>query len=240
MSRLTVALLAGVALIGAGGIASAQMSTTYDPAQLPAFKGKVVQYLPNPRGEVDGLLLDDGTEVHVPPHLSTQLVFAVHPGDSVTIHGLKARAVAMVAAASITNDASNVTLVETAPHGHHGDAHMEVTGKVKAALHNLRGDVDGVLLDNGSVIHLPPHEATRLAAQLAPGQTVLAHGMGVAGALGTAIFARDIGPDAAHLTTLASPHPGWDHEGGEHWKHAHHAPGKDGAPPPPPAAAPAQ
>ncbi len=55
---------------------------------------------------MDGLILDDGTEVHLPPHLGAQLVAAVKPGDVVTIHGLRARAVPMVQAVSITNDAT--------------------------------------------------------------------------------------------------------------------------------------
>ena len=47
----------------------------YDPAQLPETKGKVAQYLLNPRGMVDGLLLDNGTEVHLNPMIGTELVF---------------------------------------------------------------------------------------------------------------------------------------------------------------------
>jgi hypothetical protein len=36
-----------------------------------------------PRGEVDGLILNDGTEVKLPPHLTGQIVFAIRPGDAV-------------------------------------------------------------------------------------------------------------------------------------------------------------
>ena len=38
----------------------------------------------------------DGTQVHLPPHLGAQLVFAVRPGDPVTVRGLKAREIPMV------------------------------------------------------------------------------------------------------------------------------------------------
>ena len=62
----------------------------YDPQQLPAIKGTVSRYTLTPRGDVDGLILSDGTEVHFPPHLSTQLVYAVKPGDAATVRGLKA------------------------------------------------------------------------------------------------------------------------------------------------------
>src|SRR5580704_7774352 len=110
MSPLRISLLAATILAGAG-MALAQPAPTYDPAQLPAMKGKVAQYTLTPRGDVDGLILDDGTEVHVPPSVSTELVFAVHPGDAITIHGLKAHAEPMIAAASITNDASGITVM---------------------------------------------------------------------------------------------------------------------------------
>src|SRR5271154_1456779 len=99
MSRLKLSLLAATLLAGVGAVALAQPAPTYDPAQLPAVKGKVVQYTLTPRGDVDGLILDDGTEVHVPPSVSSELVFAVRPGDAVTIHGLKTRTEPILAAA---------------------------------------------------------------------------------------------------------------------------------------------
>ena len=86
------------------------VSPTYDPAQLPEVKGKVAQYLLDParrRRRADPRRRHRGA---VPP-------FAFHPtgirgqaGRRVTIHGLKARALPMVAAASVTNDATGVTV----------------------------------------------------------------------------------------------------------------------------------
>src|SRR5215207_1763361 len=70
-------------------VACAQTTPLYDPAQLPEVKGTVQAYSLTPRGDVDGLILNDGTEVHFPPHMSAQLVFAVKPGDAVTVHGLR-------------------------------------------------------------------------------------------------------------------------------------------------------
>ena len=59
LSSLTTTFLAVPLLLGLAGTARAQGTPTYDTAQLPATKGKVSQYLLNPRGSVDGLLLDD-------------------------------------------------------------------------------------------------------------------------------------------------------------------------------------
>src|ERR1700761_156742 len=109
LMRTRYVQLAATLVAGNVGAALAQNASTYDPAQLPAIKGKVAEYSLTPRGDVDGLLLGDGTEVHLPPHLGTQLVFAVRPGDDVTIRGLRARAIPLVEAMSVTNDATGKT-----------------------------------------------------------------------------------------------------------------------------------
>jgi hypothetical protein len=237
------ALLASALMaLSAADAAYAQLGTTYDPAQLPTIKGKVAQYLPTARGDVDGLLLDDGTEVQVGPGASTQLVFAIKPGDSVTIHGLKARALPLVAAASVTNDATGATVLGGPPRLRDG-TQVSVEGHVKVALHDMRGDTNGVLLDDGTVVRLPPPEARKLGDVLAAGKDIVVRGEGYAGPLGKAVGAREIGPDADHLTRIAGPRPGWGAWMHEHWGHGHpgmmHADG-DRAPPPPPAAAPVQ
>ncbi len=241
---LKMALLATALMTAAAAdVAYAQLGSTYDPAQLPTIKGKVVQYIPTPRGDVDGLLLDDGTEVQIGPGASTQLVFAIKPGDSVTIHGLKARALPMVAAASITNDATGVTVLG-GPHMHE-HTQVSVEGHVKAALHDPRGETNGVLLDDGTIVRLPPPEAKKLSDILAIGKDVVVQGEGYAGPIGKAVGAREIGPDAAHLTRISGPRPGWGMWMREHWGHEHgpmhgaggpdgHGPDGAGGPPPPP------
>ena len=231
-------LLAATLLACAAGAAIAQNVTsqdvtghgaTYDTSELPATQGKVGQYSLTPRGDVDGLIMTDGTEVFLPPHLGTQLVFAVKPGDAVTIHGLHARALPMVQAMSIKNDATGATVTDSGPGGAPGpDANrqaMNDTGRVKAPLHGPRGDVNGALLEDGTIIRLPPPEAVRLASTLTVGAPLSVQGLGTEGPLGKVIEARAIGPDASHLQQVAVPPkpPG------------HHPPGGPGAEPPPPA-----
>ncbi len=240
MPRLRTFLLAATLLAGAGGAAVAQMDTattnTTNAAasnttqQLPTIKGQVAAYSLTPRGDVDGLILTDGTEVHLPPHLGAQLVFAVKPGDSVTVRGLKAQAIPVVQAMQVTNDATHKSVTDAGPGagpgGPRGPAGqpMEAQGKVKQALYGPRGDMNGVLLEDGTQIHLPPPEAQRLAAQLAPGQTVYAKGMGTASPLGKVIGAQAIGPSSTQLAQIAAPPP--PHGGPGHDRH--------GPPPPPP------
>ena len=206
MSRIKAALLAATIFVSASGAVLAQPA--YDPAQLPEMKGKITQFTLTPRGDIDGFLLADGTEVHVPPSASTALAFTLKPGDSVTIHGLKARALPMIAAASVTNDATGATV--TARMGRHQPGpQTEAKGTIKATLHEPRGEVNGVLLDDGTIVRLPPPEAKRLEAQLAVGKPLLVRGESLVSPLGRVILTRQLGADANSLTDVKTPsHPG--------------------------------
>ncbi|WP_428391844.1 hypothetical protein [Lichenicoccus sp.] len=205
---------------GAGATAALaqQLGGTYDIAQMPALHGKVAQYDLTPRGDVDGLILQDGTEVHFPPHLGTQMVAAVRPGEAVTIHGLKARVLPLVQAMSVTGDASGKTVVDNGPpgpghrppppHGPHpgpgGRPHgwgqaMQAQGTIKMQLHGPRGELNGALLADGTMVHFPPPEASRLAASLQPGKVIAVRGHGVDNTLGHSIAADAVGPSLDNL-----------------------------------------
>jgi hypothetical protein len=261
ITRRQRAMLLGATLLAGGGAAAAMaqgIGNTYDPAQMPAFHGKVTQYDLNPRGDVDGLILDDGTEVHFPPHLGTEVVAAVRPGEAVTIHGLKARALPLVMAMSVTGDASGKTVVDNGPPGpgRHGPPpphgpmgprgmmgmpELQAQGVVKMQLHGPRGELNGVLLADGTMVHFPPPDADRLSAMLVVGQTIMVRGNGVENSLGRAIGAEAIGPSADKMVEIAPPH-GHHHPGGpdgpggpgdDDAGPGGHRGGPPGAPPPP-------
>ena len=178
------------------------------------IKGTVARYTLTPRGDVDGLILADGTEVHFPPHLSTQLVYAVKPGDAVTMRGLKALGVPLVAAVSITNDGSRQSVIDNGPgfgRGPKGPREAvqptSVQGRVQRALHGPRGEVNGAMLDDGTILRLPPPEAERFAALLAPGQTIAAQGDGLVTPMGRVVEVQAIGPSPAQLAWVQRPGP---------------------------------
>ncbi|MGB9164037.1 MAG: hypothetical protein WCC41_06245, partial [Rhodomicrobium sp.] len=75
-----------------------ERAPVYDPGQLPAFNGRVQQFTLTPRGDIDGFILTDGTEVKTPPHLSTQVAVTLRNGDAVTIRGLRAAAIPLIEA----------------------------------------------------------------------------------------------------------------------------------------------
>ncbi|WOJ91661.1 hypothetical protein RZS28_19615 (plasmid) [Methylocapsa polymorpha] len=223
-SHQKLALLAGT-LIGAAGVALAQQAPPNDAAKMSIFKGAVAQYSLTPGGEVDGLILADGTEVFWPPHFSTQLVFSIRPGDAVTIQGSKVGVTPMVAAESVTNDATSVTVANMGPPS--PPKRLEDEGRIKAQLHDRRGTLNGVLLEDGTIVRVPPPEAERLAANLAVGQPLYASGDGVASPLGKVIAAHEIGPEKMHLSKISDSLF-------ERWKQDIFGGRGDDVPPPPP------
>lgn len=204
--------------------APAGRGPVYDPNQLPAFNGRVQQFTLTPRGDIDGFILTDGTEIKTPPHLSTQMAVTLRGGDAVTVHGLRAAAIPLVEAMSVTNDATGQTVVDYGPPPkglkgrgwwERGPGQATLQGRIRMALHGPKGDVNGVLLEDGTIVRLPPREAARFASLLTPGQTVSVQGDMSASVLGSVIDASAIG---ASFTTMNQIGPGalW------------------GAPPPPP------
>jgi hypothetical protein len=220
MKARDIFLAAGLLATGMETAALGQGVAVHDADQFPAIQGKVAQYSLTPRGEVDGVILDDGTQVHLPPHLGAQLVFAIKPGDQITVRGLKARQIAFIEAVSVTNDATHLSVIDTGPPGPRDTGQpLQATGHIKTQLHGPRGDLNGVLLEDGTIIRLPPEEADRLSSQLAVSQPLYVTGQGMASSLGKVIEARQVGPSAAQLAEIQPGPPG---------------PGRRGPPPPPP------
>ena len=181
----------------------------FAPDDLPASTGRVAQYSLTPRGDVDGLILEDGTEIHLPPHLGPQLIQVVKPGDVVAIRGLRARAIPMVQAVEITNQATGRSVTDSpgapaAPPPDLGTLHpISVAGTIRSQLHGPKGDLNGVLLSDGTMIHLPPGDAARLASLLQPGAPLAVVGNGLSSPLGQVVAATRIGATPDQTTPLA-------------------------------------
>jgi hypothetical protein len=233
---LLAALLTAIALTAAAAVYGQAPGPLWDATQLPETKGTVKQYTLTPRGDVDGLILTDSTEIKLPPHLTAQIVFAVKPGDAVSVRGLRARALPLVDAASVTNLVTGATVTDNGPLGGPGRATTETTlsGKIATVLHGKRGEVNGALLENGTVLRLPPPEAERMQSLLQPGESVAVRGVSLVTPLGTVIEVRAIGSTPEQLTELAVPPPrGPGPKGGP--KAKGRGPAEFGPPPPPPA-----
>ena len=205
-------LLLTAALLASGvGAAGAQNAATYDPNQVPATRGRVAQYSLTPRGDVDGLILTDGTQVHLPPHLGAQLVQIIKPGEAVTIHGLRAQAIPVIQALSVTSDGSGRSVVDTGPPATPPTPlatdrqWMQVQGRVREPLYGPRGDLNGALLEDGTQVHLPPDQAMTMSALLASGVTLVAQGYAATGPYGKSIDAQKIGQSPTQMVQVGPP-----------------------------------
>jgi hypothetical protein len=200
----------------------------YDPQQFPTQRGVVQQFTLTPSGDIDGLILVDGTEVKTPPHLSTQMAYSVKLGDTVTIHGLRAAALALVQAVSVTDEQSGRSVVDDGPPGPGRrpppppadpaslDNLVEIHGHVRITLHGPQGEVNGALMEDGTNLRLPPPEAARFSGLLRPGQALVAKGVKTANAVGIVVDAHEIGASEDQMSIVAEPR------------------GPGGRPPPPP------
>lgn len=204
---LLSAVVAASLLVSASAIAQVPppLSGTYDWTQLPETKGVVKQYVLGPRGNVDGLILQDGTEVNFPPHLGTQIVFAVKPGDTVSIRSLRARMTPLIDAAMVRNEASGLTIADTGPEPR-ADYNSTITsGNITQLLYGKQGEVNGVLLEDGTIVRLPPHEAARLSNVLVAGNPLSVSGALNATPFGKVVEAWSVGASQSSMIELDRP-----------------------------------
>lgn len=213
-----ILFLAGLVLAFASALGSGLRAA--DLAGLPAVRGRVDLFTLTPRGEIDGLVLADGTEVKTPPHLSEAVAAAVRRGDRVTVLGLKAAALPLVQALSIADEATGRTVRDEGT-GRPAPARDEawagapvrrrVEGRIRLPLHGMRGEVNGALLEDGTVLRLPPPEAARRAALLVPGRPVAAEGLWRSWPLGSVLEISALGAAADRMDPVGPATHGLEH-----------------------------
>ncbi len=181
--------------------------------QSPATQGEVGRMLINPYGEVDGLRLVDGTIVKFPPHMAAELTAAVKPGQMVRVFGRREGG-GGVEADSIVNVATAQTVFNQPPlaGARRLPPHLraqslqtqKVAGRIDAVLTGPRGEVNGVILADGSMVRFPPDSAP---PSLQPGAPFAASGLGTRNAYGTSLEAVRIGSSLSALQPVYDPVP---------------------------------
>ncbi|GKS84014.1 hypothetical protein AVHY2522_00375 [Acidovorax sp. SUPP2522] len=174
-------------------------------AQAPAAEqsatasGRLQRWLPNPNGEADGLLLQDGTQIAFPPHLSESLTAWLRPGDPLEVTGWHRpdapvlRAETFQSQGRTVQDTPPTPGQRPPPPPREALTALQANGRVAQVLFNSRGDAHGLLLEDGVVVRFPPHMGTSVAALLKPGATVAVRGWGTRNALGTGMEAAQMG-----------------------------------------------
>jgi len=158
--------------------------------------GTVSMYLLNPRGEVDGLLLADGSQVKFPPHMSADLTRSVKPNERITAQGV--REVSPVFTAFTITNSSGQSLNEARPMQPPPPPDLQgVNLKPMQADEKIR-----VVLDDGMIVRIAPHVSTQFSALLQTGATISAKGYGTENEFGRAFEATEVGAQGQTLTPI--------------------------------------
>jgi hypothetical protein len=167
-----------------------------DPDFLPETMGTIRQFTQTPLGEADGLVLDDDTYIHVPPHLTGQMLEIFGPGDAVWVRGARLRAVPVIAAVALAA-ADGRRVVDEGP-GNHGKPAkpslepMAADGVVRVVLRAPKCELRGAVLTDGTVLRLGGKDAERFADLIHPGLRIEARGKGMDTALGRVLETREL------------------------------------------------
>ena len=187
------------------GLCFASSETKAQPPDRGGSKtvqGTVQRSTTAPMGEVDGAVLDDGTVIHWPPHLSDRFSEIAVRGDRVRATGRMETGPegdTHLEVRTVTNLRTNASLEYDAPApppppgpgrrrgpvpppppppgprpGYRVDsaATQSVQGTIQRMTTAPMGEVDGAILDDGTVIHWPPHLTDRFSAVVARGDRV--------------------------------------------------------------------
>jgi hypothetical protein len=202
----------------AGPIAAPPPPPAYDAQPLPETRGTVQRFTLTPGGELDGFLLTDGTEVHLPPHLSDQLAAAVRPGDPVSVRGYRSLVAPLIVAATVTDTSTNQTVVDQGPPPpgarprplppgvpSPGSQQTSFNGRVQTSLYGPAGDLNGAVLYDGTIVRMPPREAYQFASLLTPGQMLTVQGWALSTSYGRVVDAWTVGPASAQAAPPVAP-----------------------------------
>jgi hypothetical protein len=177
----------------------------------PVADGVVDRYLLNPRGDVSGLLLRDGSQMHVTLRAAQDLTKAIQPGDHVRVHGRRVSDSPLVKPDVIINvtDGRSFTVpyrldLPMPPREERPTVtEMNAAGTIRVLLYDhLKDVVNGALLSDGTQVRLPPDVGEHFHASLQQNMDVEVRGYGTTTPYGSALEASAIGRKGQPMTHL--------------------------------------
>lgn len=183
----------------------------YFRRQRPVAEGDIERYVVDPRGEVEGLLLADGSHLYVTSRAADQLVQALKPGDRVLVYGSRNPDAPIIQPDRISNLSTGATFIVPLRLDlpmQEQERHLSVTeltaaGTIRVLLyHPVKGIVQGMLLSDGTQIRLPLDVGEDVRKSFHVGDPVTVHGNGTVNAFGRSIEAVAIGKGDGPLVPL--------------------------------------
>ncbi|WP_338871638.1 hypothetical protein WBJ53_25920 [Spirosoma sp. SC4-14] len=161
----------GSGRFGRGGALTALTSVT----------GTVGQWTSNDDGILDGFTLSDSpTTIKFPPHLGEQVQKALKPGSAVSVTGYTEASPEgsrfhmtslMAGKTTVVSGPPVVSATPPAP-----PALVTETGKITDYRFGRDGRVNGFVLDNKTIVRVPPHVAYQLTNLVTKGSTITVQG----------------------------------------------------------------
>ena len=130
--------------------------------------------------------------------MATKLVSIAAPADKVKLKGFRENKV-LFEAETVTNVKTNdsVTVADPippdqAPASHKGLAEFKSHGTIRVQLLGRRGEVNGLILQNGTIVLFGPHLPNELGAQIDVGKRIDVSGYGTQTTYGQSLNAVTI------------------------------------------------
>lgn len=193
IDRKTACAAAGVLVLGVAMAAENLINVNVLPAQetrrlekeaTKMEQGKIRSILKNDHDDVDGLLLSSGVQVHFPPHMGDRITAVAWVGDSVQVEGrmeVTPRGDNVLEITRLVSGSHVIEIDRPKPpkHGPKGPRHerpMHAAGEVTDYARNPHGEVDGLMLKDGTEVKFPPHQSRELQEFVAVGDQVRIEG----------------------------------------------------------------
>lgn len=179
------------------------------------YTGTVQQYLLNPEGKVEGLLLKNGLQVKFPPHLSKQLTSSIALGAEVRITGIAGTATRFgqeVRAIQISNQHQQTIIAESPttpsllPVNKASYTRLSAEGTAQHWLVGHRGELNGLILASGVEVKFPPHVGEQLIDLIRGNDKIQVRGFGSRNSYGEVIEATELTANGQNVA-IAPPLP---------------------------------
>ena len=147
--------------------------------QVSTITGQITDWVSNDDYVYDGFYIQTAGEkllVKFPAHIGAGLTSALKKGSSVTVNGVSAisptgaKEVRMVSI--VTGGKTFYDTPPAAPTTAPSPEFVTASGKIAQAQKNKRGDASGFILDNKTILRVPPHVAAQLSQTAVAGATV--------------------------------------------------------------------
>ncbi|MBV9386739.1 MAG: hypothetical protein JOZ78_09960 [Chroococcidiopsidaceae cyanobacterium CP_BM_ER_R8_30] len=191
-----------------------------------SISGTVQAYLLNRSGDIDGLLLFDGKQLHLPPHCGTALQQAVKPGDTIEAlvePGKESPLGEEFRTQRLTNtQTGKIVADQSSPSASLPEQPLQVEGSIAYWLVGHKGEPKGFILSDGTYLHVPPHIGKTLTERVKQGDRIVAQGYGTRNDIGTSLNVEAIELNGQQLLDMNNFGTPQHKQAADHYEEAAH------------------